>query len=179
MRISTIIGLIIIILTFSTLLGMVNNLSSAEDENYIISIVNMNYNFVKTEEIRGREFDYYNVVITLKNSGTVDAEDITVEIVGEDGLPEKRNQTIPAKGENNYIFSDFYLEKSPDHQINVSYYPSGLTVHERNEYNSGIDSFIISTSNNNSESTPGFEFISFFIAFLLYYVIRKNKISKV
>ena len=177
MRISTIFGLIII-LTFSTQLVMVNNVCSVEDENYNISIVNMTYIFVKTEEIRGREFDYYNVVITLRNSGKVDADDITVEIVGEDGLPEKRNQTIPANEENNYIFSDFYLEKSPEHKINVSYYPSNLTVHERNEYNSGIDSFIINTSNNNSESTSGFELILFLIAFFVYFVIRKNNISK-
>jgi hypothetical protein len=175
MKLSKIIGLIIIFLTFSTHLGMVINLSSAEDENYNISIADMTYTFVKTEGIRGREFDYYNVVITLTNSGNVVSDDITVEIIGEDGLPEKRNQIIPANGENNYIFSNFYLEKSPEHKINVSYYPSGLTVHERNEYNSGIDSFIISTASNNSESTPGFELLLFLIAFLVYLVIRKRR----
>jgi hypothetical protein len=147
--------------------------SALAEENYIISIKSMNYNYIRTDEIKDKEFDYYNIVIILENNGNDNSEDITVVIQGEDNLEVKENSTINANSQQQFIFSEFFIEKSPQHQINVSYYPTDLSVHERNEDNSGVDILLIKSMENSSESTPGFEIIFLLLSIIIYYSVKK------
>ena len=74
-----------------------------------------------------------------------------------------------------FVFSDWPLKGMSEHTINISYYPTNLTV-EPTEYNSGISTLILLESNNKT-STPGFEFIAIFGVLFIVFLIKKYRRS--
>jgi len=173
MRFSNIFVLLIIISCFYSL-GLIS-ISTGQDEYYSLSITEKDYDFIKKEDIKGRTFEYYNIKIVITNSENSISDDITVEIEGEDGLSETLNYTIPAQGSREFLFSNFFIEGEKQHQINISYYPTSKSVHERNEDNSGFSTIIIKLSTGSNESTPGFELILMIFSIIIYFIFRKNK----
>lgn len=174
MKFSNVFAAMLVITFLCIFSGMFINISSSEDDRYILTITDKNYIFIKNEEVKGHVFQYYDITIVVKNSGNIISDDITVKIEGGDGLSEKLNYTIAANDSKGFVFSNFFIEKADQHRINISYFPTDLSVHERNEDNSGFTTLVFSTKTESEDSTPGFEFVLLVVAFIFYLIQRKK-----
>lgn len=154
--------------------GFLVNISSAEDKYYEISIIEKNYEISSIKDIKGRTFVFFNISITLKNSGNMISDDITLEIVGEDEMPLYKNYTIPAEGYKEFTFDEFYLQGLGEHQVNLSYYPTNID--NWNDYNHGKDVLILQSGGNGDDSsTPGFEAIFLIMTIVVYVFLTRYK----
>ena len=158
----------ILSIVFST--GNLIEVSNAESD-YSISISDTSYEFVKTREAGGSTWVYYNISIVLHNSGSMISDDITLEIVGDDEIPLYDNDTIAAGGYRVFTFENFFFHGLGDHQVNISFFPTEITI-QRTPDNFGNASFIIPYGGE-EESTPGFEFVALLVASFLVFLRRR------
>ncbi|MEM4257931.1 MAG: hypothetical protein QXL17_02115 [Candidatus Thermoplasmatota archaeon] len=153
-------------------------LCSAEEQPYSLSIVDKKYTIMKVTEHPKGDVVYFNISITLKNSGSRVSDNITVQIEDETGIIIKRNGTISPGEIKIYYFNEYPLIGMQQHILKISYYPTIDRI-KRTSYNSGQDEFILLPAKDQS-STPGFEgifFISSLLTIFLYY-LYKNKTHK-
>ena len=153
--------------------------SVADSTNYEISIVEKSYEVAYTENIYGRDYVFFNISIKLANLGDVVSDDITVRIWGEDLLEvSSDSKKIPAQGYEYFNITaadnNFFLEGLWSHTINISYFPTDEGV-DFDSRNSGRDGLITESLSDTEESTPGFEWISIVIAFIVVFLIRKRR----
>jgi len=145
----------------------------AEEDTYKLSIVDKTYSVNPEKQLR--DWYYFNIEITLFNSGTIDSDNITMTIEDEDGVVIHRNGTIPPNQEKTFCFHDHLLKGMVEHQINISYFPTSEDI-ELNETNSGKDIFILLVGEDGSKSTPGFELsIVIFGLFVGILFLKKRK----
>ena len=150
---------------------------ASQGDYYNISIADKNYEIYKISEINTQTIVYYNISITLKNSGNLNSDDVTLEIVGDDDIPLYVNDTISPGSVREFKWEnkEFFLVGPWDHYINISYYPTDPTI-ERNGNNSGEDSLILKYNEASGDGdTPGFEAIFLFVIIALYVAVKKYK----
>jgi len=150
----------------------------ASQENYYkISIADKSYEIYEISERNAQTIIYYDLSIILKNSGNLNSDDVTLEIIGDDELPLYVNDTIPPGGVREFKWEnkDFFLVGPWDHYINISYYPTDPTI-GRNENNSGEDSLILKYNEaSGNGDTPGFEAVFLLVIIALYVAVKKYK----
>jgi len=177
MKSKCIITVVIGLLCCGLFFGIFIDTISAQEDYYEISIVEKSYEIYEISEINAQTIIYYNISITLKNSGNLNSDDVTLEIIGDDELPLYANDTIPHGGVREFKWEneDFFLVGSWDHYINISYYPTDPTI-GRNENNSGEDSLILKYNEASGDGdTPGFEAAFLLVIIALYVAVKKYK----
>ena len=164
----------ICLLYFGILSGIFIDSINAQ-ESYKISITDKSYEISNIQEINGQTIIYYNISITLSNLGDVISDDITLKIVGDDGLPLYRNASILPGDVKKFEWAsdEFFLVGATDHYINISYYPTDSDI-EVNSDNSGEDVLILKyTGNTGDNNTPGFESVLFILILVGYIIYTK------
>jgi len=166
----------IALVCFGFLSTILVDIGTSQDDFYNISLSDMRYEITRTEILQNQEVVYYNIYITLSNLGTIDSDDITLEIVGDDGLPLYDHDVIPAGGSRVFSWEDphFVFIGAIDHYINISYYPTDLSI-SRTEQNLGEDYLILEYNDNRDGNTPGFEFILLIMTLIMYIGINNYK----
>ena len=143
-------------------------------QDYQISIVDKSYNIHKIREIQDQTFIYYNISITLRNSGNSISDDITVRIMDEDGN-YTRNGTIMPDESKTFLFDDHPLLGMTDHTIFIYFYPTDKPD-SLDDYHHGEDVLILKYGGDAEDgNTPGFEAVFLFVVIVGYVVIRKYK----
>ena len=164
---------LISMLLFCVFSGMLTDICNAEDEIYRISLVEKKYECVKTVGSGKQTWVYFDISITLSNTGDVESDDITVEIEDEDGK-YYRNYTFQPRESKTFIFDDHPLLEKTEHRINISFYPTNKYI-VLNDYNHGEDILIILPKENANNSTPGFESIFPIIAIAVLVFLKRYK----
>jgi len=167
-----------LLIVFSSTIIYDNVLS--KDENYGIYIENKSYEVVKIENAGTQKIVYFKITIILHNSGDSNSEDITVSIWDEeDELNTIRNGIITAGESRPFIFGDnddWMVAGLGEHNLNIAFYPTNES--QKTQYNSGFDTFVIGTNNeNNKDSLPGFEITLAFVAITVF-IFYKRKYKK-
>ena len=148
----------------------IGEIGASQDDSYEISITDTAYE--KTDVNDVHNIVYYNISVTLENSGTIESEDITLQITDEDGN-YTRNGTILPGSSKTFIFTDHPLIGLNDHTITLSFFPTDEFA-QKNEYNSGEDSLtLIYNQGSGSDTTPGFESMLFIFSLSLFLVVKK------
>lgn len=173
MKSKALLVLIISILCLGFFSGLLSGISVAENGHYELSIVEKNYKIYKTDELAGDTWVYFNISITLHNSGAIESDNITVTIEDEDGIILRRNGTILPGKNKTFRFEDHPLKGMKEHQINISYYPTLANVPVTN-YNYGDDVLIL-LPQGGDDSTPGFEIIFIIMALVVYALSKRCK----
>ncbi len=152
--------------------GNIIEMCTAEDEHYKISM-DVSSEFVKATESGGKTWTFFNITVALYNSGNVKSDDITVKLQDEDANYTRKGSVMP--GENKtFVFVEHPLLGLGEHKIDISYYPTDLTVKTNND-NSGSTTFTVGYDNDDDgTSTPGFEFIFIILAVAFVLLIRKK-----
>jgi hypothetical protein len=153
-----------------------STISTSAQTVYEISIEDVSYEVYKIEQITSTKIMvYYNISILLRNSGLRNSDEITVEIIDNEGFSLKKNATIPAEGQKEVTWEggDFFLEQNGDHYITINYYPTDET--KKNSLNSGTDLVYLSKSEDQN-TTPGFEVITVIGILLVLIGYKKYKI---
>lgn len=151
-----------------SLLGTAN----AENGDYKISIIEKNYEIFRIREVNDQKWVYFNISITLHNSGGIVSDDITVKIEDEDGW-YVRNDTLAAHESKTFIFEDHPLLGTGEHKIDISFYPTDKNV-VLTEYNHGEDVLILMPEENNN-FIPGFEAVLLGMAIVIYVLLIKYR----
>jgi hypothetical protein len=152
--------------------GNVSEICIAEDEFYKISM-DTSSEFVKTTEIGGDTWIFFNISITLHNFGNIESDNITVELQDEYSNYTREGSVMP--GERTFIFVEHPLLGLGKHKLGVSYYPTDLSI-PMNDDNSGYTTFAVEYENGDDDgSTPGFEIISLICIVVLIVLIRKRR----
>ena len=148
----------------------IGEIGASQDDSYEISITDTTYE--KTDVNDVHNIVYYNISVTLENSGTIESEDITLQITDEDGN-YTRNGTILPGSSKTFIFTDHPLIGLNDHTISLSFFPTDQFA-PKNEYNSGEDSLtLIYNQGSGFDTTPGFEAFFTLIILSLFVLIKK------
>jgi len=151
--------------------GNIIEMCNAEDEYYKISM-DVSSEFVKATESGGKTWTFFNIIIALYNSGNVKSDNITVKLQDEDANYTREGSVMP--GENKtFIFVEHPLLGLGEHKIDISYYPTDLTVRTNND-NSGSTILTVGYDNDDDASTPGFELTFIIIAAAFVFLIRKR-----
>jgi len=153
--------------------GNVSEICIAEDEFYKISM-DTSYEFVKTTEIGGDTWVFFNISITLHNFGNIESDNITAKLQDEDSNYTQEGSIMPGKTKT-FIFVEHPLLGLGEHKLGVSYYPTDLSV-PINDDNSGYKTLAVEYGDGNGNgSTPGFEIISLICIVFFIVIIRKMK----
>jgi hypothetical protein len=145
----------------------------AQEDYFDLSISGKNYERTNINDMHN--IIYYDLGITLENSGTIESDDITVRIMDRDGN-YTRNGTIMPGVSKTFLFGNHPLIGLNDHTISIYFYPTDRFV-PLNEYNHGEDTLILKydmTASSN-DNTPGFESVFLFILIVLYVMVKKCK----
>ena len=164
---------IIITLLF---INILTNTCIAGNDEYTITIKDKSAEYIKTKTIGGNTFEYYNISITLHNSGNIISDNITVELADEDKLQNLTKEYSIKPGEDKtYTFSDHPLMGSGEHTLYINYYATDMD--KRNAGNTGSTTFIINekSNNDNDKGIPGFELVFLITSIILIFLINKKK----
>lgn len=165
---------LVITLFLGVFLGVLTDTCDAENGYYKISIEDISSEFIKTTKKGGVTYVYFNIIVTLYNSGDIESDNITVELQDEFGNYINKG-TIKAGETKMFIFGEHPLEGLGKHTLDVSYYPTDINI-ERTKDNTGSETFTVKHGNNNNDnSTPGFEFIFLISTVVFVFLIRKRK----
>ena len=130
--------------------------------------------FVKTTEIGGDTWVFFNISITLYNSGNIESDNITVKLQDEDSNYTRKDSVMPGETKT-FIFVEHPLLGLDKHKLGVSYCPTDLSI-PMNDDNSGYITLAVEYGDGDSDgSTPGFEIISLICIMALIVLIRKRK----
>jgi len=153
--------------------GNVSEICIAEDEFYKISM-DTSSEFVKTTEIGIDTWVFFNITITLFNSGNIESDNITVKLQDEYSNYTREGSVMP--GENKaFKFVEHPLLGLDENTLVVSYYPTDLSI-PKNDDNYGYKTLAIEYGDSDVDgSTPGFEIISLICTVALIVLIRKRK----
>jgi hypothetical protein len=167
--------LIFTILCISSIPTIIINPISAEDNSYNISIVGKNYTIARIHELPGDDLVFFNISITLRNSGSQESDNMTVEIQDEEMGTNfiHTNGTISPGQIKTFYFLDYPINGMIEHRINISYHPTFESI-EWTEFNHGTDVLVLLPEKKN-ETTPGFEIVFIFLALILYISYKKFK----
>lgn len=178
LKIFQIFFLVFILFGFSSIIRCDNVF--AKDENHRIYIEDKSYDVVKIENVGTQKIVYFKIIIILHNSGYGKSEDITVSIWDEeDELNTIKNGTLPAGESRQFIFGDkddWMVTGLGEHNLNIAFYPTNES--QKTQYNSGFETFVIRTNNENiKDSLPGFEITFAFaaIAIFIFYIKKYKK----
>jgi len=153
--------------------GNVLETCAAEDEFYKISM-DVSSEFVKTTEIGGDTWVFFNISITLYNSGNIESDDITVKFQDEDSNYTREGSVMPGETKT-FIFVEHPLLGLGEHKLGVNYCPTDLSI-PMNDDNSGYTTLAVEYGGGDGDSsTPGFEIISLICIMALIVLIRKRK----
>ena len=174
MRLNVLLPVLLSILFLGIFSCFLFDIASAEDDFYEISIIEKDYDIFRIREINGRKVVYFNISVTLYNSGNIESDDITVKIEDEDGW-YVRNDTLLAHESKTFIFDDHPLLGMTEHRINISFYPTNKNV-ALTDYNHGEDVLILLPEDKDENSfTPGFEAILLVMAVAIYVFLTRYK----
>jgi len=164
----------IILILICGFINIFSNDCVAENGNYAIFIKDTSTNLVDTLEKGGTIYEYYDIKITMHNSGDAISDDIAVKIMDAEGFNDTINKTIRPGEDEIYLFSNYPLMGVGAHKLDVSYYATELD--KRNDYNSGLTTINIGTTDNkNNDSTPGFEIVVLVCGIFLFLSLKKYK----
>lgn len=163
---------LIITIIFSMIFA---DMSLAEGEEAIISIddARTNYQFLRKETLGENIFLYYNISITLENSGNLTSDDITLEVIDDGGYSFTGNYTFKPGENNTFKMENWLFLGQGTHNITISYYPTNISKATTSNKGEKI-LYLYENNQKSNNSTPGFEvFLLFFVA--LYFVFAKRK----
>lgn len=145
---------------------------NASDQDYIISLEDTSWKLVKTTEKAGQTFTYYDIVVILYNSGSVESDNITVQL--QDDMGNYSIEEIIGPGEyKTYTFNEHPLLGTGKQTLTINFFPS--IFEKRNQYNTG-SSYITVQGNSGKQDAkgmPGFEFYLFLsVIGLLLIIVR-------
>ena len=153
--------------------GNVFEICTAEDELYKISM-NASSEFVKTMETGGNTWIFYNISITLYNSGNVESDNITVKLQDEDSNYTREDSVMPGETKT-FIFVEHPLLGLGEHKLDVNYYPTDSSIPKKDD-NSGYTTLDVEYRDSDGDgSTPGFDIISIICIMALIVLLRKIK----
>jgi hypothetical protein len=148
---------------------------SVAESNYNIEVVGEDYEFLKTVGSENQKFNYYNIVIKLKNNGSEESDDITLTIWEKNEnkslLAISRVGIINAGETMQFMFEDWVVAGIGEHTVMYEYHPTNTS--RINNYNSGSGSFKI-TAGSITENTSGFELVLILFAVISIYLIRRR-----
>ncbi|MBN2602509.1 MAG: hypothetical protein JXA91_00050 [Candidatus Thermoplasmatota archaeon] len=168
--------IIISLLVFVFLNNFITTCFASEQDQFIsIDTTKTNYNFLKKEQIGNQIIMYYDIYITLKNSGNSTSDDITLDVTDDGNYPFFQNHTFSPGEDKTFIMEDWIFEGNGVHNITISYYPTNQT--RTNAHNSGSMVLYLYENNpqQNNSSTPGFEVFLIFCAIIFLAVSTKFK----
>jgi hypothetical protein len=143
----------------------------SEEDQYTIELIDKKFEVIRIKEFYNRNIVYYKIFITLKNSGNIESDDITVKIEDKDGS-YIRNSTIFPNESEVFIFDDHPIISMEDQIINISYFPTDIGT-ALDESNHGDDKLILKPNKNENNLIPGFEIIFLFAAIIVYIFYNK------
>ena len=145
----------------------------AQDAPYNIIKSNITYSYVKTETRGTNSVEFFNIDVTLRNLGTNESDDIIIEISDKDNAPVKQNHTFYPLEKKNFLFINYPILGTGDHEITIKFYPKDET--KTASYNSGSETLIINKNKSQADSSiPGFE-ITLIITTIAIFVFLKKK----
>jgi len=161
------------ILFTSLFSGNVFETCTAEDEFYKISMYESS-EFVKTTEIGGDTWVFFNISITLYNSGNIKSDNITLKLQDEDSNYTREGSVMSGETKT-FTFVEHPLMGLGEHKLDVSYFPTDLSI-PMNDDNSGYKMLVVSYEDSDGDgSTSGFEIISLICILALVVLMRKRK----
>ena len=144
------------------------------DQSISIDTTKTNYNFLKKEQIGNQIIMYYDIFITLKNSGNSISDDIILDVIDDGGYPFIQNYTFSPEENKTFIMENWVFEGEGIHNITINYYPTNES--RKNSLNSGSMVLYINENNQNqNNSTPGFEAFILFMTLIIFFIITKYK----
>ena len=154
---------------------LVDRCSAKED--YIISMDEPTYEFIKSKEVGVITWAYFSITVVLHNSGTEPSPEMTVDIKDEYQTPERLNDTL-GPGESKVFFFDEVelpgVEGKNEYKAYISYYPTDELI--RNNDNQDAKIFTLKIPGlDDSSSTPGFEIVFLILAIISYIFIMRFK----
>jgi len=191
MKFKFLVIMLISVMFFCTLSNTIIKTSAAGSNNNGISIEDMSYKVLRTEEIGSYTFVYYKLVITLHNSGGLTSDDLTVVIIDDDVTkdypgtktrvpnPDSEPPINIAPGESkDFIFgekTEWMIVGTGKHVLDVNVYPNN------NESSTPICSnkFVINSNGESgglpATSTPGFEILAMLTAVFIIFLFAKKR----
>ena len=170
-------GAIIILLSFSVI-NLFSNDCNAQNGDYQIFIKDTSADFIKSETFGEHIFVYYDITLTLHNSGDTESDEISVILRDEDGNYTKKGNIGPGE-DATFIYDDHPFVGAGEHTLYFYYYPT--EIENRNQQNSGSTSIVINPDKNgddDDESIPGFELTILISAIVTTLLIMKRKKGK-
>lgn len=174
MKLKYSIGLVLGIILFVLCINIFTIASSAIDDSYHISIKDTSAKYLKTRTHGDYEFPYYDISITLHNSGNVPSDNITVKLRDEDGNYTKEVVINPGE-DKTVVFNEHIFWGKIKRTVHFEYYATELD--KRNIHNSGSTTLIINPdkSGASAASTPGFEVLIVLIGIIFVLIMNKRK----
>jgi hypothetical protein len=151
-------------------------IASGQEQSISVDSTKTTYNFLKKEEAGNQIIMYYDIFITLKNSGNSISDDITLDVIDDGGFHfNKQNHTFKPGENKTFIMEDWIFVGEGAHNITINYYPTNES--RKNSLNSGKMVLYINENNKNqNDSTPGFEvFLIFMIIIFCSMIIKYIK----
>jgi hypothetical protein len=166
-------GLITIIF-FILFVNIFSSSSNAQDESYHISIIDTSSKYIKTETYGGNTFFYYDISITLHNSGNVPSDSITVKLRDVDGNYSKQSIINPGEFKT-FTFDNHPMWQPGDLTVHFNYYATDRN--RRAAHNTGETTLVLNSGNDgvSATSTPGYELLILVIGILFISLIKKEK----
>ena len=159
----------LIITSFNVLLNTVN----AKEETYDIKVINTSSKYLKTENHGGNTFVYYEISITLQNTGNIASDELSIRLRDEDGNYTK--EVVISPGEYKTIIWDNHMFLgSKQRTVYFDYYAEDLE--KRTSSNTGSTILVIDPDNSGvsaTSNTPGFEVIILLSSILIFYIFKK------
>ncbi len=168
--------IIVLLLNFIFLNTFITTCFASDlDQSISIDTTKTKYNFLKKEQIGNQIIMYYDIFITLKNSGNSISDDITLDVIDDGGYPFIQNHTFSSGEEKTFIMDDWIFEGEGTHNLTISFYPTNQSL--TNSNNSGSMMLYIYENNQqqNNSSTPGFEALLIFVAIIFLAIPTKFK----
>jgi len=163
-------AIIICIFILSIILSVFNIGCGAS--SYKIDIDEISHKCISSFNKGGIKYSYYDILVTLSNSGIADSDNMTIELIDSSGSYIKYFN-VESESSKIVIYKDHPLSSIETNNIEIKFYPTSKDV-LINSNNSGTKAYNIKDSNSN-ESTPGFEFITFIITLSMLIYIKKRK----
>jgi len=166
-------GIVLIFLMISTFLLNISTIIVKADNNYEISINDTDYKYIKKIKKGSFTFEYFDISVTLYNSGPDTSDDMTVNLIDEDGSYNLTGTLAPGE-EKTFTFDNHPLIGQGNHNIKINFFPTD--VNNRRVKNTGSTTLKISRDKKeNNNSVPGFELILLFLSIVIFYLIIYKK----
>ena len=133
------------------------------------------YTPIKSIEIGGKIWIFFNISVNLYNSGNIKSDNITIKLQDEDFNYTQKGFVMPGETKK-FIFIDHPLLGLGKHIIDITYYPTNLDIPLTDD-NSGSISIIVEYGYGDVDvSTPGFEFISLIALLAIIFIILRKRL---